>query len=271
MSAPEAARVRRQLALAERFGVRALLLALAVVLLAVPFTVLLLQVISDGPLVDVDTDVAQNLHRAVRDKPLLVDVLQAVSWVGTGPWLWVVVIAAVVFWSRRTPRLAVFLILTTTLGALMNTAVKELVGRARPAFDEPLSHALGKSFPSGHAMSSTVCYGALLLVFLPLVAVRLRRVAILATILLVAAIGFTRLALGVHYVTDVLGGFVLGLAWLSAATAAFQVWRRVEEPVGPVARGDGESVDATLSPLGAAAAVEPHAPPGEPPGEPRRP
>ena len=250
--------VRRRVALAERFGLRALLLGLALILVAVPFAILLIQVVSDGPLVEVDADVATSLHDAVRDDPLLVDVLQAISWTGTGPWLWVLVIAGVVFWWRRAQRLAAFLAVTTSLGAVINTSVKELVGRARPSFDEPLAHALGQSFPSGHAMASTVCYGALLLVFLPLVAPRLRAPLIAATVGLVVTIGFTRLALGVHYVTDVLGGFVLGLAWLAAATAAFQVWQR--DPI--VAREstptDAESVDASLSPLGAAATVERH-------------
>jgi undecaprenyl-diphosphatase len=265
MTEPRAERTRRELRLAERFGARALLLAFAVVLVGVPFALLLTQVVGNGPLVEVDLDVAQSMHDAVRDRPVLVDLMQAVSWIGTGPWLWVVVLAGVVYWLRRTPRLAAFLAVTTSLGALINSVVKELVGRARPSFDEPLATALGKSFPSGHAMASTICYGALLLAFLPLVAVHLRKLVIAATVVLVLAIGFTRLALGVHYVTDVVGGFVLGAAWLCAATAAFQVWRRDEPPapIGPVE----ESQDATLSPLGAAAAVEPHDQPAVPRGE----
>jgi undecaprenyl-diphosphatase len=82
-------------------------------------------------------------------------------------------------------------------------------------------------------MSSTVVYGALLLVFLPLVARRLRPALIAAVALLVGAIGFSRLALGVHYISDVLGGYVLGLAWLAASVAAFSTWR-VERGRPPV-------------------------------------
>ena len=74
-------------------------------------------------------------------------------------------------------------------------------------------------------MSATACYGALLLVFATVLDDRRRRQATAAVGLLVAAIACSRLALGVHYVTDVLGGFVLGLAWLLASVAAWEIWR----------------------------------------------
>jgi membrane-associated phospholipid phosphatase len=98
---------------------------------------------------------------------------------------------------------------------------------------DPVATAHGKSFPSGHAMSSTFVYGSLLLVFLPVVRRRVRPILFGLTVVLVAAIGFSRLALGVHYITDVVGGVVLGLAWLAASTAAFSTWR-VERGRPPV-------------------------------------
>jgi undecaprenyl-diphosphatase len=66
---------------------------------------------------------------------------------------------------------------------------------------------------------------------------------------LVAAIGVSRLALGVHYITDVVGGFILGLAWLTASTAAFSIWRkeRGRKPVDPL-RGLEPEAKRTLSP-----------------------
>jgi undecaprenyl-diphosphatase len=57
-------------------------------------------------------------------------------------------------------------------------------------------------------------------------------------VVLVLAIGFSRLALGVHYISDVVGGYVLGLAWLAASTAAFSTWR-VERGKPPVDVGEG--------------------------------
>ena len=99
-----------------------------------------------------------------------------------------------------------------------------------------MATAHGKSFPSGHSMSSLVAYGALLLVFLPSDPQAQRRVWLaVGAATLVLAIGFSRLALGVHYITDVLGGFVLGAAWLIGSTAIFSIWRmeRAAEPVKP--------------------------------------
>jgi undecaprenyl-diphosphatase len=82
-------------------------------------------------------------------------------------------------------------------------------------------------------MSSLITYGAFLLVVLPYVPRVLRRVALVATVVLVLLIGFSRLALGMHYISDVIAGYVFGAAWLLMAVAAFNVWRaeRHEPPV----------------------------------------
>jgi undecaprenyl-diphosphatase len=93
-------------------------------------------------------------------------------------------------------------------------------------------------------MMSTIGYGILLLVFLPLVPRRWRIPALLAALMLVWGIGVARLMLGVHFITDVVGGFVLGIAWLIASTAAFSLWRIEEgkKPVEPLEGLDPESV-----------------------------
>jgi undecaprenyl-diphosphatase len=160
-----------------------------------------------------------------------------VSFLGSPPWLTVMVVAALAYvLRRRRVRLAVFLVATSLTGGLIDTVVKIAVDRDRPSLEAPVATAHGQSFPSGHAMSSTVVYGALLLVLLPALPRGARRPALFLAVVLVLAIGFTRLALGVHYISDVLGGYVLGLAWLTASTAAFSVWRveRGRAPVDPL-------------------------------------
>ena len=229
---------------AERYGVRIALYALALGLLAVPFGLLLDQVVREGPLVRVDTWAANHLHSLVREEPAVVGGFQVVSFFGRPPVLAALVVAVGLFLLRRRRiHLAVYLVTTTVIGGLIDIWVKVAVGRDRPSLDEPVATAMGKSFPSGHAMSSTIAYGALLLVLLPLVPARWRSTAVGATAGLVVAIGFTRLALGVHYITDVLGGFALGAAWLALTTAAFEIWREerglrrtepLEEGIGAV-------------------------------------
>lgn len=229
--------VLRRLDPAERFGLRVTLAMVALLLVAVPFGLLLDQVVRDGPLVGVDTSAANHLHEWVRDHPALVDALRVVSFLGSPPWFYVIVTAAAVYcFVRKHTRLVVYLAVTTLVGGFIDTVVKVVVDRDRPSLESPVASAHGQSFPSGHSMTSTVAYGALLLVFLPVVPKRVRWPLVGAAVVLVLLIGFSRLALGVHYISDVLGGYVLGLAWLTAMTAAFSIWRveRGRPPVHPI-------------------------------------
>lgn len=245
---PEA--VASRLSPRRRFEVRETLLAIAVVLVGVPFGLLLHQVTRDGPLTGLDESGAQWLHERVVDNGVAERVLRAISYTGKPIFLFVVV-GVPVLWllGRGRHKLALFLVVVSVGGGLVDTAVKVAVGRPRPTFDEPIATAFGNSFPSGHSMSSLVCYGALLVVLLPLVPPAGRRWAVAGTALLVLAIGFSRLALGVHFVSDVLGGYVLGAAWLLGSIALFEVWReeRGRRPTSPLVEGVEPEV-ATRSP-----------------------
>jgi undecaprenyl-diphosphatase len=228
--------LRRRLDPAGRYGLRVTVFALAFALVAVPFGLLVSQVRGDGRLVDIDTAGLDRLHRWVRGSPGVVGPLKAVSDLGTPIWLWLVVlVASVVLVRAGRIRLLVFLLVTVLVGSLLDTVVKIIVDRPRPVLLDPVAHARGKSFPSGHAMSSTVVYGSLLLIFLPGFARKWRRVLVAGVVGLVLAIAFSRLALGVHFLSDVLGGIVLGLAWLALSTATFSIWRveRGQRPVQP--------------------------------------
>jgi undecaprenyl-diphosphatase len=242
--------LRSRLDPTERYSVRVVLFGVAIVLVAIPFATLLFQVLAKGPLTRLDASVANHLNDTVHRTPGLVGGLRAVSWLGGPPFLALLTVAAAGFVLVRGRRkLCVFLVVTCLGGSLIDTVVKLVVNRPRPVVDHPVATAFGKSFPSGHAMSSTVVYGALLLVFLP-AAGRRRRALVAFVTALVLAVGCSRLLLGVHFVSDVLGGFVLGLAWLAASVAAFETWRQdrgrprtdpltegVEPEAGPALRG----------------------------------
>lgn len=220
--------------------------ALGLTLVGIPFGFLLDQVLRDGPLTEVDTWAANTLHDVVRESDLLVQVLQIISFTGK-PIFFVVVCVPVGLLLLRRGRLhlTLFLATSTILGGLVDTWVKLAVNRDRPSLEDPVATAFGKSFPSGHAMMSFITYGALLLIFLPVV--KRKRLAIVAAATMIVAIGFTRLALGVHFISDVLGGWVLGAAWLALSTSAFEIWREdrglratrpLEEGVEPEAEPD---------------------------------
>jgi undecaprenyl-diphosphatase len=183
-------------------------------------------VTTDGPLTSFDEDGAQWLNDRFAGRDGAIAVLRAISFTGK-PIFLLVVVGLPVLWALRrgARRTALFLAVTSIGGGLVDSAVKVAVGRPRPEVDEPIATAFGKSFPSGHSMAAVVCYGALLLVALPFLSDRGRRLAVTGTALLVALIGFSRLTLGVHFLSDVLGGYVLGAAWLSASVAAFEIWR----------------------------------------------
>jgi len=125
-----------------------------------------------------------------------------------------------------------WLTLTTWLvavlgGEALNLLLKDLFARPRPHFERPLVVEISYSFPSGQAMESLVVYG--MLAYFGLLALRSQRTRVVSVggaAVLVALIGFSRLYLGAHYLSDVLGGFAAGGAWLSAAITAREAMRQ---------------------------------------------
>jgi undecaprenyl-diphosphatase len=100
--------------------------------------------------------------------------------------------------------------------------------RPRPHFDDPILSLTGYSFPSGHTMAATVLYGVLAVLLVTKVKRQRSKVLIgLAASLLIVLVGFSRMYLGAHYLSDVLGAIAEGLAWMSLClTAIYSVWRQ---------------------------------------------
>ena len=210
------------------FGVRGILAGLALVLVAVPFGLLLFLVEGKWPpLMEVDDGARDGLHAVALQHRWFVVAMETLSTVGRW-WVYLPVFAVVAGWLlwRRQIRLAVFVAVTVGISPAINDLVKAVVHRTRPVLADPVAHENGASFPSGHAQAAVVGYAVLLLVFLPILHGALRRVAIGVAVVMVLGIGLSRVALGVHYVSDVLAGYVLGAAWVIAMIASFDVWRR---------------------------------------------
>ena len=168
------------------------------------------------PLESIDQGVAADLNRSVAaNHPAAVRALTGISLLGShGVLGWLIGIAALVLLVRRRYRLAAYLLVAGAGALILDPALKLAVGRLRPVVEHPVAVGGGNSFPSGHALASIIGYGALLLVFMPALPRRIRPWIIGAAALIVGAVGFSRLALGVHFVSDVLGAWCLGVAWL---------------------------------------------------------
>ena len=142
-------------------------------------------------------------------------------------------------------RLAMWAATTVVVGSVLGFALKLIVGRARPALPDPVDEAIGYSFPSGHALNSFVILGVLVLLALPLVRRGWRPFIWAGAAAAVALVGFARVALGVHYVSDVVSGWLIGAGLIAVTVAAFETWRRPEPR--PAAEVLGKGVDPTAS------------------------
>ena len=195
---------------------------------AVPFLLLWLLVQrSWAPLAALDGDVAADLNATVSRSPTLLAVLRAVTDLGGGGTVALVLVLATVLLLVRGQRWLAAFTTTTGLGlAVLSPLTKAVVDRARPVVASPVVEVPSSaSFPSGHAMASLVTWTVVLLLVLPAVRRRLRPWLVGLTALVVVAVGATRLALGVHVVSDVLAGWALGTAWLATTVAAFRGWQ----------------------------------------------
>jgi undecaprenyl-diphosphatase len=204
-----------------------------------------------APLESVDHSTATWLNALIAAHPVAVGIVKAVTWLGSGGVLWTLTgAAAVVLALRRRWRLATYLLVAGAGALVLDPVLKALVGRLRPVVAHPIAHGNGNSFPSGHALGSIVCYGALFLVFLPAARGAWRRVLAAVFVTLITVIGISRLLLGVHYVSDVLGGWALGITWLGVTAFAFELSRRATgDPVtDPVTEGLEPEASADLKP-----------------------
>ena len=179
-----------------------------------------------GPLQRLDTSAEVAVHQVVLGAGWLRSAAFAATALGAAPCrivVTVVVAAGLLLTARR--RLALFLVVTVVGGTLANSGLKALVGRARPLFDDAIATEPSSSFPSGHTMGATVLAASLLLLAWPALGRRWRPLASLATVLVVAAVAASRVLLGVHYLSDVVGAVLAGLVWVALSAVAFLGWR----------------------------------------------
>ncbi|MET8572582.1 phosphatase PAP2 family protein [Streptomyces sp. NPDC004783] len=182
------------------------------------------------PLTDWDGDISRTTHRWAVEDADVTHVMRVLSdWVWD-TWTMRLLCALVVlwlWWRRRDRGTAVWLAAACLLGSLLQQVLKAAVDRARPVWPDPVDSAHFAAFPSGHAMTATFVCGLLVWLLHHYGAARgLRLTALAVAVVSVAGVGVTRVWLGVHWTTDVVGGWLMGSLVVALAVLAHGRWAR---------------------------------------------
>jgi undecaprenyl-diphosphatase len=169
-----------------------------------------------------DVAILQWLH--AHQSPLLTSIMIEMTYLGTGTVVITVVgVAALFLWHTEHKHSARLLLAATIGNILLNGALKLVYHRPRPSVFAWQTTAVSSSFPSGHAMSATVVYGTVAYLLMRLQKHTWAKMMTLSgAIILILLICLTRLYLGVHYPSDVLGGIIVGLAWAAFCMATLE-------------------------------------------------
>lgn len=133
--------------------------------------------------------------------------------------------------KNRHRRWALTVALSVFGGMLLNVLLKNIFHRARPHFDNPILTLTSYGFPSGHTMMASCLYGVLgAFAVSQLKAWRWRVLAVVAAGFLILLVGFSRIYLGAHYLSDVLGAMAEGMVWLAFCLTAVNMIRHRLRP-----------------------------------------
>ncbi|HJX99132.1 MAG TPA: phosphatase PAP2 family protein [Chthoniobacterales bacterium] len=183
-----------------------------------------------NPVAGLDRGIALWFHNHLT--PTFVSLLRGITEFGSSEWIAIVLSISVLFFifKRWWPSL-VTLVVAVPGGMLLNELVKILVHRHRPFEEGWMVDWSGYSFASGHTIGATLLYGQIALFLIPLIKSRRGRALLFfAATLVIVLVGFSRIALGAHYLTDVLGGMFFGMMWLTICLFVARPFTRVSLP-----------------------------------------
>lgn len=157
--------------------------------------------------------------------PTLNKIFQFITEVGDfNGYLIIAALSTILFyWKFRNWRFVLEMIFVLIISGLSNVALKQVINRARPDAEHLVSVAT-LSYPSGHAMSAMAFYGFLIYLFYNFKMNRWLKILVIITLaLLILAIGISRIYLGVHYPSDIAGGYIAGFIWVIFCIILFHV------------------------------------------------
>ncbi|KAF4409717.1 phosphatase PAP2 family protein [Streptomyces lycii] len=181
------------------------------------------------PLLALDRAVADGLHTSALESPGWVRANRLLTDWPWDPWAMRLLLTAAVILLLRAGRrtTALWVLFVTLTGSALQQGMKAAVGRPRPQWAEPVDSAHYAAFPSGHAMTATfACWVLVWLLYRAGPRGPWPRLAAGLAVVSVLGVGFTRVYLGVHWLSDVLGGWLLGALVAAGSVAGYEHWRR---------------------------------------------
>ncbi len=224
-----------RLPLVEHLGIQLLIGLLVSFALIGVFAAIAEDVVEQEELVQIDVAFADALHSLAT--PTSTEMYRILSFIGMeGLWITGVVVALYFLLRKQRLHFAIWL-LALVGGTLLNNALKLVFARSRPVFIDPFVVEHNFSFPSGHAMMSLIGFGLFAYFVFQALHSHLARIFVVFTaVMLVMLIGISRMALGVHYFSDVMAGFAAGGVWLAACITAMNTIKRRKQAGDPVAQ-----------------------------------
>jgi undecaprenyl-diphosphatase len=167
-----------------------------------------------GPQLRLDSALSRVFYAGDHRSATLNGLLQTISAPGLSVFRYVVAVPVIVLLARARAwwTLAWVATVVVLIGPL-TTAVKTIVGRIRPPFANGGALDPSKSFPSGHSSGIAASVVVALVLAWPVLSARARRIWLTVGVALVVVVGFSRMWLGVHYLSDVVAGWSLGIAF----------------------------------------------------------
>lgn len=199
------------------------------IILLIPFIVIVLAALINDELVNVFDQWIGNPVLSLRN-PTLTAFFIVLTDFGDIYYIAISILLTSTFliWKYKDYQAVLWLVVQSLVGSvLLNQALKLIFHRSRPLVEHLVEQG-GYSFPSGHSMGSMICYGGILFLLSKKInRTLLRNSLFIIGVLLIFGIGLSRIYIGVHFSTDVIGGLSVGAAWLALAIAIYPKWRSV--------------------------------------------
>jgi len=190
------------------------------------FGILAYFVQQNGSLVKWDLDVVNRMHEAALSSPAWIkNVMLAGYYIGQHGYTATGLILGIYFLIKRFWKEFFMVVVLYAGQGILFLSLTSLIARPRPVFSENIGGVISyASFPSGHMLSAVIMFGLMAYFLVPKISSRAgKAAAILLAVLMVLFIGYSRFFMGAHYITDVIAGTVLGVAWATLAIMSIEM------------------------------------------------